>query len=118
MSLKGQPFAFTGHAISGRSAPIPDLPSLATERGGSTPKVPFAVRETSAAGDSKAHRAHPVMRAWRWRIPSAGIEVTGYIADQNVTRMPPNTATGAASGTNRGSEGFATPGSGVLVTTQ
>ena len=32
-------------------APIPDLPTLVPERGSSTPKLPFAARETSATHD-------------------------------------------------------------------
>ena len=41
-----------GMRRNGRDAPIPDLPALASEQGGSTPKPSFAARETSAARES------------------------------------------------------------------
>ena len=43
---------FVGSDSNGRDAPIPDLPALASEQGGSTPKPSFAARETSAARES------------------------------------------------------------------
>ena len=84
-------------------------------------------RLTEPTADVQPERRKPLFMplsghpdAPRHAMPSGGVyagsETTRQIADQNLTRMPPNTATGAASVTNRGSEGFATPGSGVLVT--